>query len=86
MGPAGSIDWPSSLSRAPLLPQAFMRLSLFFPFTTEAKAALGARHGGQRLQFVAADGGEGLEDYDAVDWTGPSLFVGIAIAPPSALD
>ena len=36
---------------------------------TEAKAALAARHGAA-LQFVAADGGEGLADYDAIDWTG----------------
>lgn len=41
----------------------------------EAKAALAARHGAA-LQFVAADGGEGLADYDAIDWTG-GFYIGV---------
>lgn len=71
--------------RAPPSPSLKTTLQCPFPFLTpppfpthtsthththtEAKAALAARHGAA-LQFVAADGGEGLADYDAIDWTG----------------
>lgn len=45
---------------------------------TAAKTALRARHGA-KLQFVAADGGEALPDYDSIDWTGTYIWLCVIV-------